>query len=81
MTKLYGPGYYTTLYKHRILVIEYVNNLYLVSLTTTRIIVLKIKHCLRAFLIAAKYKLILPKKASTASCFPPDMRLFYSKTK
>lgn len=41
---------------------EYVNNLYLVPLTTTRIIVLKIKHCLRAFLIAAKYKLILPKK-------------------
>lgn len=38
--------------------IKQVNNLYLVSLTTPRIIVLKIKHCLRAFLIAAKYKLV-----------------------
>lgn len=37
-----------------ILDIKQVNNLYLVSLTTTRIIVLKIKNCLRAFLIAAK---------------------------
>lgn len=37
-----------------ILDIKQVNNSYLVSLTTTRIIVLKIKHCLRAFLIAAK---------------------------